>query len=310
MGSSPGHFDSQANPRDRLPTLAGLRLGFEHYRKADYGSSVTAFRDALKLNPGMVEAWEYLGLALARLERLEEALEATRRAVALNGGAGETLLTAAGLELRLGRLDAALGTWQAARGQGFSDAGMGLRLGRALARGGRWASAAEVLGPLAEAGDRAAASVLAAVLSESGRQEPARRLLESLLAADPNHAEAHQHLGLVFLRLGRMEAARAASARAVELEPERAEAWNQLGVALWSLDRRLPAIEAWQEALAADPQLWDTLFNLATKAAAVGRVEQARGALERFVAEAPAERYAAERRSAAQLLERLGEGRR
>jgi hypothetical protein len=54
-----------------------------------------------------------------------------------------------------------------------------------------------------------------------------------------------------------------------------------------------------------DPDLWDVLYNLGTSAAGLGRAEQARRALERFVAAAPPERYGADIRRARALLARL-----
>jgi len=54
-----------------------------------------------------------------------------------------------------------------------------------------------------------------------------------------------------------------------------------------------------------DPDLHDVLYNLGASAAELGRMEQARRALSRFVETAPPERYAAELRRARSLLARL-----
>ncbi len=65
------------------------------------------------------------------------------------------------------------------------------------------------------------------------------------------------------------------------------------------------ALDAWQRAVDLAPRLWDTLYNLGTKALEHGRPEQAREALAAFVAGAPKERYAADLRRARVLLGRL-----
>ena len=65
------------------------------------------------------------------------------------------------------------------------------------------------------------------------------------------------------------------------------------------------ALAAWEQSLELAPQQLDTLFNLGTKAAELGRPERAAEALRRFVAEAPPERYARQLESARNLLRQL-----
>ena len=62
---------------------------------------------------------------------------------------------------------------------------------------------------------------------------------------------------------------------------------------------------AWQRAVDLKPDLRDALWNLGVKAAQHGRPQQARAALERFVAGAPGERYAGDVRKARGMLEGL-----
>ena len=87
---------------------------------------------------------------------------------------------------------------------------------------------------------------------------------------------------------------------------ERPQAWNNLGVALYSSGERADALDAWEKAVELDPSQLDTLYNLGTRAAELGRREQASRALESFIERAPAERYPGELRQARVLLQRLG----
>ncbi len=293
------------DPKDRIASLAELRRGFDHYRRGEWGLAVPAFEAVLADNPGIVDGWEYLALALRRLDRLDEAAAAYRGALAASVDAPHLLHGLAAVELDRRRPDAAREALARADELGAPEPRLARRLGLALARAGRFPEAVSVLRPLAETGEPAAVTVLARALSEGGDQTAAAGELERLLARVPGDAAASETLGLVRLRQQRWQEASDASRRAVEIDPGRVEAWNNLGVALYSIGRKGEAVDAWQRAADLDPDLHDVLYNLGTGAAALGRVEQARRALSRFVATAPPERYAADLRRARALLARL-----
>lgn len=258
------------DPKHMYPTLREVAEAFKLYRQGEHAAAVEAFRKVVAENPGMLDAWEYLGDALVRLGRFEEARAAYREGFTA-GGAARLALPAAKVSLRLGRLE----------------------------------EAAELLRPVVEAGDVAAAGTLARVLTELGDQTAARRLAEGVLGRAPDDAGAHETLGLIALRGGRAAEAETHTRRALTLAPERPDAWNNLGVALAFQGRDPEALDAWERALALDPQAFDVLFNLGLKAAQLGRKAQAKAALERFVAQAPRERYAADLEQARALLRRL-----
>lgn len=70
---------------------------------------------------------------------------------------------------------------------------------------------------------------LAWVYILEGQFEPARILLEGLLASDPGHAWCHQALGTVFQRTGNFPLAIRHFQRAVQLDDTLAPAWAGLG---------------------------------------------------------------------------------
>ena len=200
------------DPKAQLPTLADLRRAADHLDRGELTAAVPLYRSALDANPRMLDGWLALADVLRRLGRVEEAVDALRRAYEASGG-----------DVELAR--------QAAAGY-------------------------ELLG---------------------------RRYLEQQA----------------------WEAARDASRQAVALEDERPLAWNHLGVARHQLGERLAALEAWERAVELDGAQLDVLYNLGTRAAELGRAEQAKRALESFVEQAPAERYRRELRQARVLLARL-----
>src|SRR5207248_4877202 len=71
--------------------------------------------------------------------------------------------------------------------------------------------------------------VLAAYLQESGASEKAIALLDAVIAAHPDFAEAYNSLGVVYMRLGQHDRARAAFRTLLELDPTSSTAYANLG---------------------------------------------------------------------------------
>jgi len=194
--------------------------------------------------------------------------------------------------LQAGRNQEALEVMLKARGLGAVSDALLRQLGLTLSEMGRSAEAVDVLKPLAEKlDDPQSLNAYALALSEAGRQKEAFGVLQRVLANDADNPKTCEQLGLVELRLGHWTQARDRSRQALKLNPRLPLAWNNLGVALFQLGAKGEGIDAWQKAVDLQPDLWDALWNLGTQAAALGRTEQARKALERFAAGAPPARY-------------------
>ncbi len=244
-------------------------------------------------------------LELYSLGELAEAVELARPVVARRPAMalGRSLLAQALLES--GETAEALEVMRRARAEGAATPTLLRQLGLTMAETGDAAGAIEVLRPLAEGGDPRSLNAYALALIEAGRHREAEAVLERTLAADADNPRAHEHLGLLDLRQGRWAAARDHSRRALALNDRLPLAWNNLGVARYQLADAAGALDAWARAVELDPELFDALYNLGTKALEHGRSDQAREALQRFVAAAPKEFYAADLRRARVLLSRL-----
>jgi choline-sulfatase len=95
------------DPKSKIGSLADLKAGFALIGRQDYGAAVEAFRKVIAENPKMVDAWEFLGRALQKTGRPEEALDAYREALKISGGSPHIAMTAASLYFDLGRLEEA-----------------------------------------------------------------------------------------------------------------------------------------------------------------------------------------------------------
>jgi len=178
-------------------------------------------------------------------------------------------------------------------------------VGMALAEAGRPEEALPLLEPLAGGGDPALLDALAAALSDSGRDQEAAAVAGRVLAAAPRDAHAHQILGTVALRQEQPAEARRQLQAAVDLDPRLAVAWNTLGVARLRLEGPGAALDAWRKAVEIAPDYWEALYNVGLASAELGRRDEARRALERFVGKAPPDLFAAELAKARTVLGEL-----
>jgi Flp pilus assembly protein TadD len=134
--------------------------------------------------------------------------------------------------------------------------------------------------------------VLADYLASSGALPKALALLDAIVTAHPDDADAHNSLGVVAMRMGRHDRARQAFRKVLELDPTSATAYANLGADALSANEVPAAIGDLTRALELEPRQYTVLYNLALALDSVGRRDEARRAMERFVAEAPPQQYA------------------
>jgi choline-sulfatase len=134
---------------------------------------------------------------------------------------------------------------------------------------------------------------LGVVYAAQHRMEDARRIFNEGVKRNPLSATAWFNLGLFELQSGRPDAAAAALRRAVEREPSYGDAWNALGASLARTDPEA-ALDAWRHAESLLPRDYDLLFNLGILTAQGRNPQAAIPYLQRFIAEAPRDRYAAD----------------
>ena len=233
------------DPRQHLGELRDLKAGTSHLAAKRPAEAVEALRRVVGANPGMVDAWEYLGHALQRLDRPEEALAAYQEALERSGGSPHIAVAAASLLLELGRLDDAAQHARLAMVAHPSFA-HGVLAQVALAR--EQLPEAEREARLATEGEGeriGPALVLGQVLLEQERYEEALRAVDAALAAwgsreakDPELLRGAFLLrGRVLADLGRAGEAEAALRREIELFPEAPEGYCHLAL-LYALTGR------------------------------------------------------------------------
>ena len=208
------------DPKLRIHVLQEFDTATDTFALGDHERAAALFGDIVEENPGMFDAWEYLGRSLVHLNRLEEALQACLKGVEVSGGRF-LVLASARLYLALGRTEDALRLLRShvhASPEPVKlrslEAGVlvsGSRFGEAVTA----AQAALAIEPdFPEAlFERGKARIGLGQLAEA--EQDFRRLL----VVTPDHTGAMNDLAVLLMQSGRVEEAVLLLRRAVELRP-------------------------------------------------------------------------------------------
>ncbi len=189
--------------------------------------------EAARQAPRSIEAHHDRAAALLRLGRVDDAREAVTLVLAMAPQDVQSLELAADIfinHLPASAERATIGLEYAIRGQRVAGrqrarlARLWLLEGQALIDLGRASQALKSLeraaGALVPETANAARYELGVALFELGRFEQARQRLAAVLLAEPNHAHARFHMGLVLERAGEFVLADEAFAQATAVDPE------------------------------------------------------------------------------------------
>ena len=92
--------------------------------------------------------------------------------------------------------------------------------------------------------------------------DEAKQLLQKVIRIQPDHADAHNNLGLVFKGLGERRKTISYCQKAIEIQPNHADAHNNLGLVFQELREHHKAISYCQKAIEIQPNLAATHNNL------------------------------------------------
>ncbi len=274
VGSASGKtaYTADDDPKRLIGIDRKLHQVIDLYARGRYQEAAALSREILAERPELAEAYEHAALSLQMLERQDEAV------AVLRGGLGKVV----------------------------GDESLRRHLAQALSESGRAGEAVEVLRPYERSGEPSTLAALGIALSDSGRNEEGERVLRQLVARDDSDPKVRENLGIVLLRMGRTAEARDQLRQALALNEALPISWNTLGVALYQLEGPEAGLSAWRKAYELDPQQYDALFNTGLVAASLGKRDEAREALTRFVRTAPPQRFRADIAKAEAALRGIG----
>ena len=201
-------------------------------RKDKPAEAVTAYREALKLQPKNIEAHLILGELLGAQKDFAGAEAELKQATALNPKLAPAWAELTNLYLQQKKYaegEAALRGWLQSDPQ---NPGAHLQLARVLAAEGKNddAIAEAQLGMKGGPPDPETAREVAAIYSAAGHYEDAAALYRPLVAQQPNDAELHYAYGQALMSGHHFPEAEQEFLAAVRLKPDLAEAYGNLAV--------------------------------------------------------------------------------
>jgi tetratricopeptide (TPR) repeat protein len=201
---------------------AWLWLGFAQEQRKDWSAAEHAYREALRREPGAIQAGTGLTTALLQQKKPQEALDAARAMLAYRQEDARVWASVGFAERALGKADEAA---------------------EALRR-------AAQLDPWS----RDAYAGLADLARARGDWPGALAAQRQIVRIAPQDTLAWVQLADVYLRSNRPERALASAERAIELAPSDGDAWLFKGAALYALKRHSEAIATLKLGLALQPQ--------------------------------------------------------
>jgi tetratricopeptide (TPR) repeat protein len=201
------------------------------------------YREILRVDGGLVEAWYQLGELIRLQGNLVDAEASYRRAVQLDADHIAAHL--------------ALSEILAARGHG-QEAIAGYR------------QVLRIQPDHVEALTR-----LGIASGERGQHEEAIGLFRRVLQLQPNTAQVHHNLGVALAQRDRLDEAVASLEQALRLKPDYVEAYNNLAITLGDMGRHEEAVAQLHRALQLRPEYAEALINLGRALAELGRKGEA-----------------------------------
>ncbi len=200
-------------------------------RNQDYQSDLSIWRDTAAKRPADPRAHNNLGIALARLGSVQDAIAHYELALRIDSNFGEAHYNYANALWQTGRSKEALAHYQEA-----------LRI---------------------NPGDIKAHTKLGNVMQLMRKTQPAIDQYEQALQINPDYAEAHNNLGMALVNDGRIPEAIAHYERPLQINPHFAAAHCNLAIALERTGRLPEAVSHYEQALQIDPKLTEAQAALA-----------------------------------------------
>jgi len=257
-----------------------LLIARQQWRAGNLVVAERAYRDILNSIPGHLEARHELGIVCYQRGKRHEGYQMLREVAAETPDNAIHLNNFAIVALEYGRREEAIDAWRRAIALDETYADALSNLANAITQDGSDDGAEEAMAlcrrALAARPEHANAALNLGLAQQArGDLAAAVATWEDLVAREPRHAKAFANLSQAYRDLGRAEDALAAARRAVELDDRLSMAHNNLGNALLQQGDVAGAEAAFRRAVDLDPKNRDAANNLGIALQLQHRYEEA-----------------------------------
>jgi tetratricopeptide (TPR) repeat protein len=290
-----GAIEAYQAALERAPDRVDIRsnLGAAFARLGRHEEAIAHYRAALAKAPAQTAIRFNLAVALYKSARIPDARTELERVLAEQADNRNALLLLADCQLQTGDDGAVVALLGPHEDRFKDDRLFAYLMGNALLRRNELLRGQAYIDRLFKDGETAEARLLMGVAQLERRDGPAAvKELERAVALNASLPAAHSLLGRALVLSGRRDDAIAAFRRELEIAPNDFDANLQLGLLLKDDHKLDESFELLARAGRLRPGNAAVLYGLGALHLAAGRVEEARAALERVVAQAPDYRQA------------------
>jgi len=209
---------------------AATNLAVTLHQTGDLAEAATYYQRAIEIDPNCAQAQNNLGILLQDRGSIADAVSCFQKAIALNPLYAKALNNLGATLQQQGELSSAIACFQ-----------------QALSVNSNYVPALVNLG---------------AAMQAKCQLAEAKRLYERSIEAEPNNPTGHYHLGTLCLGMNKIEEAISSLELAISLQPNYVEAINNLGSAVERLGDVNRAILCYNKAIEIDPNCAKAHFNL------------------------------------------------
>jgi len=205
-------------------------MGIALHKQEKIDEAITAYEKAISLKPDYAEAYNHMGIALHKQQKREDAIAAYEKAISLNPDNSEIYYNMGITLQRQEKLDESITAYK-----------------KAISFKPDYAEAYNNMG---------------IVLSHQGKLEDAIRTYQEAISLKPNHAEAYNNMGIALKNYDKPEEAITAYEKAISLRPKYAQAFYNLGIVFLDLNKLREAEIYTLKAIEINPNYADFHYNL------------------------------------------------
>jgi len=226
--------------------------------------AITAYREAVRRDPGNAVAQYGLGVAYSRTGADDQAIAAYREAIRLQPDNVDAYYGLGVVSERKGHDDAAIAAFREVIRRRPEDAMAYYGLGAASARQGHDEQAISAYREAIRLKPRLtdAHYQLGTIYARLRQDEQAIAAYREAIRLQPSHADAYYSLGLLYTKQGQNDQALEAYRQALRLNPNHAEAYAGLGVIYIRAHQDDQALEVYRQALHLNPNLPSTHYGM------------------------------------------------